>query len=437
MKTNQPTKTTWSSSTGFILASIGAAVGLGNIWRFPYLVGVNGGGAFLIPYLLAILACGLPMLMLELAAGRRRIGGIVAVFAEASRHARWLALLVAIGGIILLSYYLVVTGWAIGYFSLAVGGVHPVFSTFTSGANSVVFYLAAFGLTVGTVLFGVRAGIERVSKVLMPVLAALVVGLAVYGVFLPGWAEAMAFYLTPDLSALTRPGVWIGAFGQVFFSLGVGMGVMVTYGAYLTAQERIPRASIIITIADVMIALLAGMIIFPIVFSFGGEPAAGAQLAFASLPLLFERMHPVVGYVVSLVFYLALTIAAVTSAISLLEMGLVAVGEVIGISRRKALVVVAPVLLVAGVFSALSYSGINLSLAGQPVLDLLDATIGAYGLPIGVLLTASVVGWLLPLRPLQSEIGTGFVGWSCLILVRFVVPMAVAGALVRCLVTEC
>jgi NSS family neurotransmitter:Na+ symporter len=375
--------------------------------------------------------------MLELAAGRRRGQGIVGVFAERGGNTKWLGLLLAIGGLVLLSYYLVVTGWAIGYLVLGVGAVHTDFNTFTVGGNSVIFYLVAFALTIVTVLMGVRAGIERANKVLMPMLVLLVVGLAIYGAFLPGWPEAMSFYLTPDLGSLASPRVWLSAFGQVFFSLGVGMGVMVTYGAYMSDRENVPRSSIVVAASDTMIAFLAGMIVFPIVFSFGGEPAAGAQLAFASLPLLFERMHPVVGYVLALLFYLTLSIAAVTSAISLLEMGLVAAREATGISRNQALAILAPLLLVAGLPSALSYSGVRLSLAGKPVFDFLDTTIGDYGLPVGVLVTALVIGWWLPSRSLQQAIGGGFVGWSCLVLVRLVVPVVILGALVQCVITAC
>ena len=437
MQTDRSSRTTWSSSTGFVLTTIGAAVGLGNIWRFPYLVGISGGGAFFIPYFLAIVTCGLPLLMLELAAGRRGGKGIVGVFAERGKYAQWLALLLAAGGLVLLSYYLVVTGWALGYLILGFGAIRPGFDSFTAGANSVVFFLVAFALTVGIVFIGVRAGIERANKILMPALVLLVVGLAVYGFFLPGWKDAMSFYLKPDLASLAAPGVWLAAFGQVFFTLSIGMGVMVTYGAYTSDKENIPRSSIIVTASDTAIAFLAGMIIFPIVFSFGGEPAAGAQLAFASLPLLFERMNPVVGYTIAIVFYITLSIAAVSSAVSLLEMGVVAAQEATGISRNQALAILAPLLLLAGLPSALSYSGIELSLAGQLVLDLLDTTVGAYVLPLGVLLTAVVIGWLLPFRSLQQSIGGGFVGWSCLMLVRLVVPVVILGALFRCVFLPC
>ncbi|MDP3063768.1 MAG: sodium-dependent transporter [Chloroflexota bacterium] len=403
----------WSSRFGFLMATIGSALGLGNIWRFPYVVGVSGGGAFLLPYALAILLCGLPVLVLELASGRRLTGGVVGAFQRVRSRARW-----------------VVAGWAIGYFAYGILGRHPPFESFTGGANSVVFFLVATVMTAGVVRLGVRRGIEATSKVLMPLLFLMLAGLAVYGVFLPGWGAAMQFYLKPDFSALGDALVWVRAFGQVFFSLGVGMGVMITYGSYMSRRENVPTSAAIVAVADSGAAFLAGLVIFPIVFSFGGEPGAGPKLAFDTLPLVFAQFPVGTGFVLAVLFYLLLTIAALTSSVSLLEMVIVAARETTGVSRARALYVLAPALALLGLPSALSYSGVGLDVLGQPFLDRLDTIVSTFGLSVGVLLTVLVLGWLAHRRVLLKDAPRGAVGWAWLWLVRLAAPAAIVAVLV-------
>jgi NSS family neurotransmitter:Na+ symporter len=253
------------------LATVGSAVGLGNIWRFPYLVGISGGGAFFIPYLVGIIMCALPILMLELAGGRRSSGGVLATFGSIRKSARWAGALVVLWSLVLLSYYLVVAGWALGYWVSSATGSLTAFATFTSGFHSVLFFLLFLAICGSVALLGVRHGIEEVSRLLMPLLFLMLVGLAVYGVSLSGWSSGMRFYLTPHPSSLADPLVCIAAVGQGFFSVGVGMGVMITYGSYLGSEEKIVSSSVLITAADVLAAFVAGLVIFPIVFSFGGN----------------------------------------------------------------------------------------------------------------------------------------------------------------------
>jgi NSS family neurotransmitter:Na+ symporter len=428
------TREHWSSRLGFVLATVGSAVGLGNIWRFPYLVGVSGGGAFLIPYLLGILLCGLPILMLELAGGRRYGGGVFATFGAVRHSARWAGGLVALWSLVLLSYYLVVAGWALGYVVSSISGELPGFGAFSAGYNSVLFFLLFLAITGGVVALGVRGGIEATSRLLMPLLFLMLLALAVYGFSLTGWSAGMRFYLAPDLASLTDPLVWVAAFGQVFFSVGVGMGVMITYGSYLRPHEAIASSAVMITLVDVLAAFVAGMVIFPIVFSFGGEPAAGPKLAFDTLPLVLQRFPGRAGAMVATALYLLLSIAALTSAVSLLETALVALIEATGTSRRSGLMWLLGALMLLGLPSALSYTPVELTLFGHRVLDVLDTMTGIVLLPLGVLTTAIVLGWLAPTHLMGREVKPGFAGQSCLLLVRFAVPIAILAVLMTTVV---
>lgn len=419
----------WSSRLGFILATTGSAIGIGNFWRFPYMVGVNGGGAFFIPYILAIALCGLPILMLEIAGGRLFRGGVLGTFRAVHPKAGWAGALVAFWALVLLSYYLVVVGWAFGYMVHSVFGSLPTFRAFTTGYNSVLFFLVLAGITVGIVALGVKKGIELANRILMPLLFVMVLGLAAYSATLPGWGKALTFYLSPNPRALGDPLVWAAAFGQVFFSVGVGMGVMVTYGSYLASGEPVASSSLWVVVADTVSAFLAGLVIFPVVFSFGGEPGAGPSLAFDTLPQLFSRFPGVSGYILAGSFYLLLTIAGLSSAVSLLETALVGVHEGWGTSRSRGVVLLSLAVVLLGLPSALSYSGTSLSLAGARVLDILDNLTGLLILPLGVLATAVVLGWLVPARQMEAEVQRGFVGWSGVWLARLAVPFTIVGIL--------
>ena len=416
----------FGSRWGFLLATAGSAVGLGNLWRFPFVTGENGGGAFLLPYLIAVAAIGVPAMVVELAAGRGSGRGVVGTFAALSRRAQWLGLLVAAAALALLSYYLVVTGWALGYLLFGLAGRHPGFSAFTAGANSVWFFLASAGLTALIVSLGVNRGIEAANKALMPVLLGLVLGLAFYGLTLPGRDAALQFYLAPRPSALADATVWIRALGQAFFSVGVGMGVLITYGAYVSRGTNLVGSAAVIAAADTGIALLAGLVVFPIAFSFGSTPGSGPQLAFDTLPKAFERFSPAVGYSVAVLFYLALTVAALTSAVALFETIAVGLHDARGSSRRRSVPLILAALVLLGLPSACSYTGLKWQMFGRPVLDIMDAAVGTFGLPVGVLVTAGVLSWqgaAVVARGLEARAWSGtLIVWT----VRWGVPPAIA-----------
>ncbi len=276
----------WSSSTGFILASIGSAVGIGNIWRFPYIVGENGGGAFLIPYFIAVFLFGMPLMMLEFAMGRHFQTSVVPTFSTIGKRFRLAGFFIVLGMGMILSYYLVITGWVLAYSLFFISGISVPFSAFTASYYPLLFFLISGGITFFVVMAGVRHGIERLAKLLIPLLFALLLLLLAFSISLPGAVQGIGFYLTPDFERLSDPLVWTAAFGQAFFSLSVGFGILLTYGSYMR-DEKIAKSAGIITVSDLLVAILAGIMIFPLVFSFGLDPAAGVQLAFVALPLIF------------------------------------------------------------------------------------------------------------------------------------------------------
>ncbi|MFY9800201.1 MAG: sodium-dependent transporter, partial [Methanoregula sp.] len=274
------------------------------------------------------------------------------------------------------------------------------------------------GLIVST---GVNKGIERISVILIPVCVIILITLAVYGVFLPGFHQAIEYLFTPDFSVLGNPLLWGAAFGQAFFSLSVGEGILLTYGTYMKSGDHIPRLALIITIADLFVAFLAGLVIFPIVFSFGLSPAAGAELAFTSLPIAFTQMPG--GKIIAIAFFAVLFFAALTSAISMLEVGVAAVHESLGWTRAKTAAAVTSAVIILGLPSAMSYSSLALTLNGVKILDLMDETVGTLGLPIAAILLLISFAWFLPRKTLKAAFGgeNSIVRWI-IPLCRYVIP---------------
>ena len=393
----------WSSRVGFLLATIGAAVGLGNIWRFASVLGTNGGGAYLVPYLLAAFTVALPLLVLEFAVGRTLRLDVVSAFRSIDRSYTVFGWLVVGGVLLILSYYLVLTGWVFGFLVSWLVGTQTTFSTFTGGWLPVGFFVLVTVLVGGVVSLGVRGGIERLAKVVMPTVFALLVGLALYAVTFAGWGAAVAFLFTPDFSVLGDPTLWSAAVGQVFFSLSVGQGIMLTYGSYLDEGTDLFRSSLVITVSDIAAALCAGLVIFPIVFTFGLEPTLGTELAFTTLPTAFATMTG--GRFVAVAFFGLLFLAAVSSAVSLLEVGVAAATNTTRLGRSRATILLTGGVFLVGIPSALSYSPVRLLVAGKPVLDLVDESAGTYALPISGFLIAVVFLWLADLETVRAELG--------------------------------
>ncbi|WP_423750649.1 sodium-dependent transporter [Salinirarus marinus] len=404
----------WSSRLGFLLATVGAAVGLGNIWRFSAVVGTNGGGAYLVPYLLAAAVCAVPLLVLELAIGRRFRTDVVSAFRSVDPAYTAFGWLVAGGVLLVLSYYLVLTGWVLGFLISWLAGSATTFAAFTAGWLPVGYFVVATALTAGVVSLGVRDGIERMANVVMPTVFVVLVALAVYAMTLPAWDRAVAFLFTPRFAVLGDLGLWSAAFGQVFFSLSVGQGIMLTYGSYVDEETDLLASSLLITVADVGAAVVAGLVIFPIVFSFGLQPTLGTELAFTTLPTAFATMP--FGRVVAVAFFGLLFFAALSSAVSLLEVGVAAATNTTRLSRPRATLALTVGVFVAGVPSALSYSPLHLAVAGRPVLDVVDESVGTFALPISALLLVVAFVWVADVDAVREELGALYP------LVRYLTP---------------
>jgi len=413
----------WSSHAVFLLAAIGAAVGIGNIWRFPAMLGENGGGAYLVPYLIAVFVFGLPLMILEITMGRHFRGTVVSAFGAVRPQFRIIGWLVCAIIFLILSYYLVITGWTIAYTLFSVAGSTATFATFTGSYMPVLFAVSAVLLTGLVVAAGVKNGIERISVTMVPLIVIILVAMVLYCTTLSGFGEGIRFIFTPDFSVLTHAEIWVAAFGQAFFSLSVGEGILLTYGAYLAKEEDIPRSSLIITGTDVAVSLLAALVIFPIVFSFGLSPTAGTALAFTTLPLAFSLMPA--GQVVAVAFFVVLFFAAFTSAISMLEVSVASVQEATAWTRRKTAGVLTGVLLVVSILPALSFSAAQLSLYGIPLLDLMDETIGTIGLHLSAALLAIAFTWFLPREVFESATNRSFfISRVVFPLCKYVIPAA-------------
>jgi NSS family neurotransmitter:Na+ symporter len=393
----------WRSQTGFILAVLGAAIGLGNIWRFSYVAGDNGGAAFLIIYFATIIVIGLPLLLAELAIGRVTQREAASAFWQIGRSPVWRSagILGVLVSFLVLTYYGVIAGWALKFFVVFATGLHPLqingasayFRAFTEGPVEPVLWQAIIiAVTTGIVLGGIERGIERVNKLFMPLLVAIIVILAVHSLTLPGPHRGLAFLFAPDWEAFSQPRVYLAALGQAFFSLGLAMGVLVTYGSYIPAHRSLPVAAVIVACGDTIFAIVAAIIIFAAVFSFGMSPDQGPGLAFVTLPEIFIRMTG--GRIVGLAFFGLLVIAAITSSVAMLEIPAAYLIERWGLSRTRAAFVVGGAAFLLGVPSALGFGLLSeFTVAGRPILDAVDFVASNLLLPLSGLGIALFAGW--------------------------------------------
>ena len=389
----------WGSKLGFILAAAGSAVGLGNIWRFPYITGQNGGAAFVLIYAAIVFIIGFSVMLAEMAIGRKAQLNAVGSF-EKLKGGFWpiVGWMGVAAGFIILSFYCVIGGWTIKYtiFSFSglmdaatAGKAGDVFGGFVTNTTQVVIYQAIFMLaTIFIVAKGIGEGIERYCKFLMPALFVILIVLIVRSVTLPGAEKGLAFYLKPDFSKLSG-GSLGAALGQAFFSLSLGMGCMITYGSYVDRKTALPSSAIQVCFIDTMVAFLAGLVIFPAVFAFGVDAGAGPGLTFVTLPGVFAKMTG--GMIWSALFFILLFIAALTSSISLLEV-VCAYFIDKGWPRAKAAWVLGIVIFAIGVPSAISLTG-GLKVAGKDFLDAMDFISSNVLLPLGGVFISLFVGW--------------------------------------------
>jgi len=432
----------WSSRFAFLMASVGFAVGLGNIWRFPYVTGENGGAIFVLVYLVCVFGIGVPILIAEVFVGRRgKMSPPLAMrnvaVAEGRREGwRIVGYMGLVAAFTIEIVYAGVVGWVLWYLFKAVATGFAGFDAAVAGeqfetmlndpVDMVAWTLAGLGITGFIIYSGVQKGIERAVTVLMPLLFLLLAGLALYNVFAGGMKEAAVWLFGADFSKLT-PGIFLVAVGQAFFSIGVAMGGMMTFGAYLPREVSIPRSVIIIVFVDTLVALLAGLVIFPAVFNHGLDPAAGAGLIFQTLPVAFAQMPG--GHAFSIMFFLLLSVAGITSMVGLVECVTSWMEDHRGFARRKSAVAVVAAVALLNVFSILSYNVIaDLQMFGKNLNDILEYFSNHILLPLGGLLIAVFVGHFVSRSTAAEELNFRdprmFALWR--FLVRYVVPPAVA-----------
>ena len=431
----------WSTRLAFILAATGSAVGLGNIWRFPYTAGEYGGGAFVLIYLLCVAAIGIPIMMAEIMLGRRGrqspINTMRTLARREGKHPAWqlLGWMGVVTGFLILSFYSVIAGWTMAYTVRSAGGVFlgidaagadAVFGALVGDAERLLAWHSIFmTLCVLVVARGVASGLEKAVRFLMPALFLLLVLMVVYAFSTGSAAEALGYMFAPDFSELSGEAV-LSAMGQAFFSLSLGMGAIMIYGSYLHSDASISGNSVIIAGMDSLVAILAGLAIFPIVFANGLEPEQGPGLVFKVLPIAFGHMPG--GVLFSTLFFVLLVFAAWTSAISLLEPVVAWLVENLGFSRVRASVLAGASVWLLGIACLLSlneWSGVTIF--GKGFLDLFDFLTANILLPLGGLLIAVFSGWVLSRAVSADELamGEGLVYRLWRVLIRYVAPLAV------------
>ncbi|MCF0159162.1 MAG: sodium-dependent transporter [Bacteroidaceae bacterium] len=436
----------FGTKVGAVLAAAGSAIGLGNVWRFPYETGANGGAAFLIIYLCCVLIIGVPLMVAEFAVGRRSRTNSYRAFPALGATGLWKYVggLCVLTGTLILCYYGVVQGWTIEYVVQA--GINGLadktpedytadFNNFVSDPVRPLIYLfVSMALTLGVILMGVQKGIERASKVMMPMLFVFIIVLVGCSVTLPGAMDGIKFMLYPDFSKVT-PATFLAAMGQAFFSLSIGMGCLCTYASYFPKEANLFGNALNIAGIDTLIAILSGLIIFPAAYAVGIEPGAGPSLVFITLPNVFYQAFgqwPWLAYIFSLMFYLLLAMAALTSAISLLEPPTLWIHEEFRIRRRYAAPIATVFCVLVGVACSLSM-GVwgGYKIFGMTLFDFFDFTTAKIMLPLGGLFIALFVGWKMNTKDLLGEISNDRKLPQSLIrfyymLVRFLLPLAIA-----------
>lgn len=431
----------FGSKIGIIAAAAGSAIGLGNIYRFPCELGNNGGAAFLLVYLTVVIFLGIPVMLSELVVGRRSQSNSVGAFKKLAPKTAWpiVGYMGVLCGFLIFAFYSTISGWTLEYILKSVtdsfqgkdmAALESDFAAFHNKGWRNVIWQAVFILLTGFVVFkGVQNGIEKYAKILMPVLLLILVILGIRAVTLPGAKEGLAFLFNPDFSKINAQ-VLISALGQGFFSLSLGMGVLITYGSYVKKSDNLTSTAFSVVLADTLIALLAGIVIFPAAFSFGVNPQAGMGLVFSTIPMIFNQMAG--GYVFCIIFFVLLAIAALTSTISLLEVVVAYITEELHLSRKWSVVVACSATMLIGVFASLSLvEGSPFTIAGLTVFGALDFVTANVMLPLGGIFIVVFVGWRLGKTHFFEEVTNDGKLKSPLktiifFIIRYLAPLAVA-----------
>ncbi|MBR4973730.1 MAG: sodium-dependent transporter [Clostridia bacterium] len=430
-------RSNFSGKIGFVLAAAGSAVGLGNIWRFPYLAAKYGGGIFLLVYIALAVTFGFALMCAEVAIGRKTGMSAVNAFGVLNKKYKFIGFIASLIPMIILPYYSVIGGWVMKYFSVFVSGNMSVaakdgyFESFISKPfEPIGWFLLFIGLTALIVLFGVEMGIEKVSKWMMPLLVVLTLIIAVYGMFMPGAMDGVIYYIKPDFSKFSATTV-LAAMGQLFYSMSLAMGIMITYGSYMKKDISLESSVRQIEIFDTGIAFLAGLMIIPAVFAFsGGDEAAlgkGPGLMFVTLPKVFQSMTG--GAIIGGLFFVMVFFAALTSSISLMETVVSIINDKLGLERKKTCIVVLIGCLILGLPSSLGFGVLgNITIAGLTFLDMFDFISNSVLMPIVAFLTCVFVGYIIKPKAIAEEIElTGkFKGKALFnVVIKYIAPVCI------------
>ncbi len=439
----------FKNTLGIILATAGSAVGLGNVWRFPYIAGENGGASYIIIYIICVLLLGIPCMVSEFIIGRHSASNTARAYNKMGN--RWwgiVGLLSVATGFLITCYYVIVSGWCFQYMYATLAGelngnadyYIQYFNDFSSNPwKPVVCAVAFMAVTHFVIIHGIRGGIERASKVLMPALFVLLLVIVVSSCMLPGASKGIEFLLFPDFSKINA-NVFLDAMGQSFYSLSIGMGCICTYASYFSRRTNLSRSAIQISVIDCMVAILAGLMIFPAAFSVGVQPDSGPSLIYITLPNVFQQAFsaaPFVGKVVSFAFYALMSLAALTSLISLHEVSTAFFQEELKISRRVSALIVSCGTGFIGIFCSLSLGGVDwLTFNGMTMFDIFDFVTGQIFLPIVGFFACLFIGWYVPKSVVRDE----FTNWGTLkgslfglflFCVRFICPLGILAVFVN------
>lgn len=436
---NHKVRDGFASKFGVYAAAVGSAVGLGNIWRFPYVAGENGGGAFLIIYLAFVIVIGIPVVTSEFIIGRRGQSNSFGSFKKLAPGKPWylVGLLGIVAAFIILAFYGTVAGWTLEYVFLSIKNIfvsnttdpEKVFVDFHTGIAAPVFWQIIFMIaTAMIILAGVQKGIEKSSKILMPLLFLILIILSVKSISLPNSSEGLKFLFNPDFSKINST-VILSALGQAAFSLSIGMGALITYGSYVKKDVNLPKTAFLVSISDMLIAVLAGVAIFPAVFSFGLSPGEGPGLVYIVLPGIFQQMSG--GEFFALLFFILLAIAALTSSISLLEVIVAYISEEFKIKRGIATIIATGMSTILGIFTTLSFSSLkNIKIFNKSIFDSCDFLATNILLPLGAFLIVIFLGWFFDKKQTRDEVTNGgtikFRLFPVFIfIIKFVAPIAI------------
>ena len=431
----------FSGKFGVIAAAAGSAIGLGNIWRFPYVTGENGGGAFLFIYLIIIIAIGIPVMTSEFVIGRSAQKNPYGAFKMLAPGKPWylIGLMGVAAAFMILAFYTTVAGWTLEYVYQSLTGnlsgkndgeLTVMFDTFLkSSFRPLLWFILFMSFTALIILSGVRRGIEKSTKILMPFLALLLIILCIRSVTLEGSGEGLKFLFHPDFSKIT-PKTILEALGQAFFSLSIGMGTLITYGSYIRKTENLASSSLMVVMADTAIAIIAGIAIFPALFALGGSPASGTGLVFIVLPGIFQKLP--FGEIFALIFFILLAVAALTSTISVLEVIVAYLVEELKMTRRKATIAATLSVSVLGFVTVMSFGSLsNIQLFDHNIFEMLEYLTSNIMLPLGGLFIVLFIGWFYSPSLTKKELTNDGALKSTylplfMFIVKFIAPVAIA-----------